>query len=87
MSVTKTLASQLDKSICDGFGCDREAKIEVRANVGELGTIDLILCENCVPKFRKSIVNKIGKLPTPQESITSDRMTGPNGIIIQDTKT
>lgn len=35
MSVTKTLASQLDKSICDGFGCDREATIEITANAGK----------------------------------------------------
>lgn len=86
MSVTRVLASHLDKSICDGFGCDKEATIEVTANVGKLGTIDLNLCENCISKFRKSIVSKNNdKLSALTKSITSDRIAGPNEIIIQET--
>lgn len=86
MSVTKILASQLDKSICDGFGCNSKATIEITANAGKLGTINLNLCENCVPKFRKSIVSKNSdKLSALTKSITSDRMAGPNEIITRDT--
>jgi hypothetical protein len=45
-------------SICDGFGCNREAIIKIVVNAGELGTIDLNLCGDCRLKFKKSIIKE-----------------------------
>lgn len=41
-------------SICDGFGCNRKAAAEITVKAGEIGVINLNLCENCIPKFKES---------------------------------
>jgi hypothetical protein len=45
-------------SICDGFGCNRKATIEVMVKAGKLGIINLNLCENCKPRFKQSVVKE-----------------------------
>ena len=39
------------KNICEGLKCNAQATIQVTVHVGELGTINLNLCENCIPRF------------------------------------
>jgi hypothetical protein len=50
---------------CDGFGCNREAKIELTVKAGYLGAINLNLCENCRPKFKKSIIEEKQQATSP----------------------
>ena len=39
------------KHLCEANGCSEYATIEVNIPVGDLGTINLLLCENCKWKF------------------------------------
>jgi hypothetical protein len=82
MNVTKTLASQLDKSICDGFGCSETAITEITVNAGQLGTVNLYLCEKCIPKFGKSIINKNNHLSESRVQTSHIRMGDPNEYIM-----
>jgi len=52
---------EVNKNLCDGSGCNREATTQVKVNVRGLGTIDLNLCENCKPKFKQSIITETSK--------------------------
>jgi hypothetical protein len=52
--------TQVNKNLCDGNGCSRAATTEIEVNVGELGIIKLNLCENCIPRFKKSITKETG---------------------------
>jgi|GEM_PF-570450 len=54
--------TEVNKNLCDGSGCNREATTEVKVNVGGQGTIGLNLCENCKPKFKQSIIKETSKL-------------------------
>jgi hypothetical protein len=38
-------------TICEASGCSEYATTEVNIRVGDLGTINLLLCENCKSKF------------------------------------
>lgn len=46
------------RNLCDGFGCNSEAIGEIEVKVGELGIINLSLCEKCKPKFKQSVVKE-----------------------------
>lgn len=39
-------------SICDAVNCSSRALVQIEAKVGQLGSITLSLCNDCVPKFR-----------------------------------
>lgn len=41
----------IKSTICEASGCSQYATIEVNIPVGDLGTINLLLCENCKSKF------------------------------------
>ena len=43
--------SQVNNSICEGYGCFEKANTRINVKVGQLGTISLDLCTNCVKKF------------------------------------
>jgi hypothetical protein len=47
-----TLASDHYKELCEAAGCFAKAENEVRIRVGELGVMLLLICNNCMPKFR-----------------------------------
>jgi hypothetical protein len=49
-------------STCEGFGCNREATIEILVKAGELGIINLNLCEKCKLKFKQSIMKEESRL-------------------------
>ena len=57
-----TKPTQVNKNLCDGNSCSRKATSEIEVSIGELGTIKLNLCENCIPKFKQSIPKKTAKL-------------------------
>ena len=46
----------IKSTICEASGCPEYATVEVYIPVGDLGTINLLLCEKCESKFsdRKS---------------------------------
>jgi hypothetical protein len=39
-------------SICDAANCSSKALVQIEVKVGQLGTITLALCNDCVSKFR-----------------------------------
>jgi len=41
----------IKSTICEASGCSAYATIEVSVPVGDLGTINLLLCEKCKSKF------------------------------------
>jgi hypothetical protein len=51
-----------NKNLCDGNGCNRGAITEIILDAGELGVINLNLCENCRPKFKKYIIEENSRL-------------------------
>jgi hypothetical protein len=38
-------------NVCEAMNCFAEATIQIEVRVGQLGTITLSLCKNCVNKF------------------------------------
>jgi hypothetical protein len=44
-------SSQIDKNLCEAYGCYKEATTQISVGVGELGTFELNLCKSCVPRF------------------------------------
>ena len=45
------LPSEVYKGLCEALGCFTQATGEVKIAVGHLGTIKLLVCDNCKPKF------------------------------------
>ena len=46
-----TIPSDVNNNICEAVGCFAKAKVSVAVKVGSKGTISLLLCENCKPRF------------------------------------
>ena len=46
------ISTEFNKDVCEALGCFAKATIEITVKVGKLGTISLLLCENCVTKFK-----------------------------------
>jgi hypothetical protein len=44
----------LQQQICEAYGCDKRATRQVTVNVGNMGSVGLNLCGNCIPKFSDS---------------------------------
>ena len=47
----KVLHLQINNVICEGYGCFNKATTKINVKVGQLGTIPLDLCTDCVKKF------------------------------------
>jgi hypothetical protein len=45
---------QVNNGICEAAGCFLPAEVQLKVKVGQLGTILLSLCKNCVSKFEDS---------------------------------
>jgi hypothetical protein len=45
---------QVNNTICGAVGCFARATTKINVRVGQLGTIPLALCANCVRKFDKN---------------------------------
>jgi len=41
----------INNVICEAVGCFEEARVQIGVKAGQLGTITLSLCKNCVNKF------------------------------------
>lgn len=56
MSMDQSRISRPDykATTCEASDCFADATIEVSVPVGDLGTIKLLLCDNCKPKFADS---------------------------------
>ena len=59
---SNNITSDLNNAICEADGCFAKAKVSVAVKVGSKGTISLLLCENCRPRFSTDDTNhaKIG---------------------------
>jgi hypothetical protein len=47
-----TISSEVNKSLCEAVGCFAQATTEIKVKVGKQGKISLLLCKECVKKFR-----------------------------------
>ena len=47
------LGADIDKHICECVGCFSKATTTIEVKVGILGVIPLLLCHNCINKFRE----------------------------------
>jgi hypothetical protein len=63
-----TLSAPLN-IICEGYGCFNKANTKINVKVGQLGTIPLDLCTNCVKKFDG---NTSGKADSKQKIVTNE---------------
>jgi hypothetical protein len=45
------MSSEDNKGTCEAAGCFAKATKVLRVEVGQRGTISLLLCHNCVSKF------------------------------------
>ena len=48
------ISSKVNKSLCETIGCFAQATTEIKVKVGKQGTVSLLLCKECVNKFRDS---------------------------------
>ena len=55
----EVLDSQVNNVICEGYGCFNKATTKINVKVGQIGTIPLDLCTNCVKKFVESTSEKV----------------------------
>jgi hypothetical protein len=60
---------QVNKGICEAYGCFERATTQINVKVGQLGTIPLDLCFYCVKKFD---VNTPGKEDPKQKTVTNE---------------
>jgi hypothetical protein len=65
----EVLHLQVYNVICEGFGCFKKATTKINVKVGQLGTILLDLCIDCVKKFD---VNSSGKADSKQKIVTNE---------------
>jgi hypothetical protein len=45
-------------NICEGYGCFKKAATKIAVKVGQLGSISLDLCTDCVKKFDENSSRK-----------------------------
>jgi hypothetical protein len=60
---------QVNKGICEAYGCFEKATTQINVKVGRLGTIPLDLCTYCVMKFDE---NAPGKADLKQKIVTNE---------------
>jgi hypothetical protein len=46
------ISSDVNKSLCEAVGSFAEATTEIKVKVGKKGKVSLLLCKECVNKFR-----------------------------------
>jgi hypothetical protein len=57
----EVLDFQVNNSICEAVGCLARTTIKIKVKVGQLGTIPLDLCADCVNKFdvNKNVLEQV----------------------------
>jgi hypothetical protein len=72
----EVLGFQINNGICEASGCFKKATTKTKVKVGQLGSISLDVCANCVRKFdeKEQSSESFGKLDLKQK-ITIDQWT------------
>ena len=52
--------TDINKNICEAVGCFAKATDKIGVTVGTLGVISLLLCRNCIGKFRDNGTDAMG---------------------------
>jgi len=47
---------QVNNSVCEAVDCCSPAEVQIKVKVGQVGSISLSLCNDCVRKFRNETV-------------------------------
>jgi len=58
--IKSTLSNQINKEICNAFGCYKNATEKINVSAGTFGTISLNLCNNCIGLFKEKGDELIG---------------------------
>jgi hypothetical protein len=53
MDSLNNIVTEVNKSICDGLECFKEATHRIDEDIGDIGRIILDLCDDCLLKFRQ----------------------------------
>jgi hypothetical protein len=48
-----SITKEINKDICNAFGCTKNATEKINVSAGSFGTISLNLCKNCVTLFKE----------------------------------
>jgi hypothetical protein len=49
--IKSSLSNQINKEICNAFGCSKNATEKINVSAGTFGIISLDLCSDCVSNF------------------------------------
>jgi hypothetical protein len=52
--IKSSLSKDINKEICNAFGCSKNATEKINASAGIYGIISLSLCKNCISKFQNN---------------------------------
>lgn len=53
--IKSSLDKEINKEICNAFGCSKNATKKINVSAGTFGKISLNLCNNCVNLFKKEL--------------------------------
>ena len=51
------ISKEINKDICNAFGCSQDATEKINVSAGKFGTISLSLCNNCITLFKKEVAS------------------------------
>jgi hypothetical protein len=54
--------SGLNKNICEAVGCFSKATDKIALEGGTFGIISVLVCRNCIRKFREDAIQETNKL-------------------------
>ena len=50
--IKSSLSKDINKEICNAFGCSKNATEKIKVSAGTFGAISLNLCSTCIKKFQ-----------------------------------
>jgi hypothetical protein len=54
--------TDINKNICEALGCSAKATDKIALEGGTFGIISVLVCRNCIRKFRNDAVQETNKL-------------------------
>ncbi len=53
-----TLSKDVNKEICNAFGCNNQSTETIDVSAGRFGKITFYVCKNCISKFQNKQKNQ-----------------------------
>jgi hypothetical protein len=54
--------TDINNSICEAVGCTAKATDNIAVQGGKFGVISVLVCRNCIGKFREDAIQETNKL-------------------------